>query len=98
MHNPKETRLRAVNRILQYLKGSPGKGILFKQGEGLSLEAYTDADYAGSVNDRRSTSGYWTFFGGNLVTWRSKKQSDIARSSAEAKFRSMASEFVNSYG
>ncbi|KAK5846671.1 hypothetical protein PVK06_002968 [Gossypium arboreum] len=73
MHNPKESHLRAVYQILQYLKGTPGKGILFKKGENLTLEAYTDADYAGSMVDRRSTSGYCTFLGGNLVTWRSKK-------------------------
>lgn len=90
MHNPKASHLTAVHRILQYLKGTPGKGILFKKGEGLTLEAYTDADYAGSMVDRRSTSGYCTFLGGNLVTWRSKKQNVVARSSAEAEFRSMA--------
>ena len=45
---------------------------------------------AGSITDRRSTSGYCTFVGGNLVTWRSKKQSVVARSSAEAEFRSVA--------
>ena len=73
MHNPKEVRLQVAYRVLQYLKGTPGRGILFKRNEGLVLEAYTDADYAGSVVDRRSTSGYCTFFGGNLVTWRSKK-------------------------
>jgi hypothetical protein len=54
------------------------------------LEAYTDADYAGSLIDRRSTTGYCTFLGGNLVTWRSKKQNVVAQSSAEAKFRAMA--------
>lgn len=70
--------------------GSPGKGIFFRRGEGLSLEAYTDADYARSVDDRRSTSGYCTFLGGNLITWRSKKHNVVARSSAEAEFRSMA--------
>ena len=90
MHNPKENHLRAVYRILQYLKGTPGKGILFTKGEEMTLEAYTDADYAGSVDDRRSTSGYCTFLGGNLVTWRSKKQNVVARSSAEAEFRAMA--------
>jgi hypothetical protein len=67
MHNPKETHLRAVNRILQYLKGSPGKGVLLKKGDMLTLESYTDADYAGSLVDRRSTSGYCTFLGSNLV-------------------------------
>ncbi|KAH9673231.1 reverse transcriptase Ty1/copia-type domain-containing protein [Citrus sinensis] len=54
------------------------------------IEVYTDADWAGSITDRRSTSGYCTFIWGNLVTWRSKKQSVVARSSAEAEFRSMA--------
>ena len=54
------------------------------------LEAYGDADYAGSLVDRRSTSGCCTFLGGNLVTWRSKKQNVVAWSSAKAKFRAMA--------
>jgi transposase InsO family protein len=90
MHNPKETHLRAVNRVLQYLKGSPGRGVLFRKGDSLTLESYTDADYGGSRVDGRSTSGYCTFLGGNLVTWRSKKQNVVARSSAEAEFRSMA--------
>ena len=49
-----------------------------------------DADYAGSPIDRRSTSRYCTFLGGNLVTWKSKKQNVVARSSAEAEFRAMA--------
>ncbi|KAE8675841.1 hypothetical protein F3Y22_tig00111640pilonHSYRG00005 [Hibiscus syriacus] len=56
----------------------------------LTLEAYTDADYVGSIIDRRSTSGYCTFFEGNLVTWRNKKQNVVARSSAEVEFRAMA--------
>ncbi|KAB2625923.1 hypothetical protein D8674_017583 [Pyrus ussuriensis x Pyrus communis] len=51
---------------------------------------FTDADWAGSVGDRRSTSGYFTFVGGNLVTWRSKKQKVVSRSSAEAEYRGMA--------
>lgn len=90
MHNPKEVHLHAVYRVLQYLKGTPGRGILFKRNGGLALEAYTDADYAGSVVDRKSTSGYCTFLGGNLVTWRSKKQNVVAWSSAEAEYRAMA--------
>lgn len=63
---------------------------MFKKGAELTLEAYTDADYAGSIVNRRSTSGYCTFLGGNLVTWRSKKQNVVARSTAEAEFRAMA--------
>ena len=50
---------------------------------------YTDADWVGYKGDRRSTSGYFTFLGGNLVTWRSKKQNVVARSSGEAELRGM---------
>nr|CAD1841244.1 unnamed protein product [Ananas comosus var. bracteatus] len=80
----------AVDRILRYLKSTPGKGILFSNHGHLKVEGYTDADWAGSADNRRSTSGYLTFVGGNLVTWRSKKQPVVARSSAEAEFRGMA--------
>jgi len=73
MHNPNESHLQAIHQVLHYLKGSPGKKILFKRSPDLKLEAYIDADYAGSMVDRRSTIGYCTFLGGNLVTWRSKK-------------------------
>ena len=90
MHNPGEQHMNAVMRILRYLKNAPGKGILFtKNVDHQSLEVYTNVDWAGGVDDRRSTSGYFTFVGGNLVTWKSKKQNVVARSSAEAEFRGM---------
>ncbi|RVW73201.1 Retrovirus-related Pol polyprotein from transposon RE1 [Vitis vinifera] len=88
MHNPGEQHMNAVMRILRYLKNAPRKGILFaKNVDHQSIEVYTDADWAGAVDDRRSTSGYFTSVGGNLVTWKSKKQNVVARSSAEAEFR-----------
>jgi len=90
MHDPRERHLQAVDKIIQYLKASPGKGLLLKKGENLSMKVYTDADYAGLIVDRRSTTGYCMFLGGNLVTWRSKKQNVVARSTAEAEFRAMA--------
>ncbi|WJZ86739.1 hypothetical protein VitviT2T_006171 [Vitis vinifera] len=91
MHNPGEQHMNAIMRILRYLKNAPGKGILFaKNVDHQSIEVYTDADWVGAVDDRRSTSGYFTFVGGNLVTWKSKKQNVVARSSAEAEFRGMA--------
>nr|CAN75946.1 hypothetical protein VITISV_012979 [Vitis vinifera] len=91
MHNPGEQHMNAVMHILRYLKNASGKGILFaKNVDHQSIEVYTDADWAGAVDDRRSTSGYFTFVGGNLVTWKSKKQNVVARSSAEAEFRGMA--------
>jgi hypothetical protein len=90
MHAPCEKHMEAVYRILRYLKSAPGKGLMLYKNGHLEVEGYTDADWAGSITDRRSTSGYCTFVGGNLVTWRSKKQSVVARSSAEAEFRAMA--------
>ena len=73
MHAPDESHLEVVFRILRYLKSAPGKGLFFMRDNHLQVEAYTDSDYGGSVIDRRSTSGYCTFVGGNLVTWCSKK-------------------------
>jgi hypothetical protein len=90
MHNPSEDHMSAVIRILHYLKSSPGKGLMFSKNAHLKIEGYTYADWAGNILDRKSTSGYFTFVGGNLVTWRSKKQKVVARSSAEAEFRGMA--------
>ncbi|XP_024313242.1 uncharacterized protein LOC106865836 isoform X1 [Brachypodium distachyon] len=90
MHDPRSTHMEVVNRILRYLKGCLGKGLLYTRQGNVQVECYTDADWAGSLDDRRSTSGYCTFVGGNLVSWRSKKQSVVARSTAEAEFRAMA--------
>ncbi|KAK2986258.1 hypothetical protein RJ640_021827 [Escallonia rubra] len=84
-------RLTRVLRVLKYVKSVPEGGILFTENKDhQSVDVYTDADWAGAVDDRRSTSGYFTFVGGNLVTWRSKKQNVVARSSAEAEFRGIA--------
>ena len=63
----------------------------------MRVKVYTDAAWAGSVTDRRSISRYYTFVGGNLVTWQSKKQNVIAWSSAKAKFRVVA-HAVRSFG
>ena len=90
MNNPTEKHMTAVIRILRYLKMTLGKGLFFQRTTNKEIEIFSDADWAGSVTDRRSTSGYCSFVWGNLVTWRSKKQSVVARSSAEAEFRAMA--------
>lgn len=79
-----------VYKILRYLKGSPGKSLLFLKKNQRSVEAYADADWVGSISDRRSTSRYCTFLWYNLVSWRSKKQKVLARSSAKAELRAMA--------
>ncbi|RVX21666.1 Retrovirus-related Pol polyprotein from transposon TNT 1-94 [Vitis vinifera] len=90
MHNPTEEHMEAVYRIFRYLKMTPGKGLFFRKAENRDIEVYSDADWAGNIIDRRSTSGYCSFVWGNLVTWKSKKQSVVARNSAEAEYRALA--------
>ncbi|XP_022033118.1 secreted RxLR effector protein 161-like [Helianthus annuus] len=90
MHQPQVSHMEAVWRVIKYLKGTIGHGVLFKANGHLKIQGYTDADWAGDKGDRRSTSGYFTLVGGNLVTWRSKKQKVVALSSAEAEFRGIA--------
>ncbi|KAJ0927704.1 putative RNA-directed DNA polymerase [Helianthus annuus] len=90
MHQPQVSHMEAVWRIIRYLKGTTSYGILFQPNKHLKIQAYTDADWAGDKGNRRSTSGYFTLVGGNLVTWKSKKQKVVALSSAEAEFRGIA--------
>ena len=68
MHDLKKPHMDVVERILRYLKSTSGKGLLFSNHGHLKVEGYTDADWAGSADDRRSNAGYFTFVGGNLVT------------------------------
>ncbi|RDX81222.1 hypothetical protein CR513_38132, partial [Mucuna pruriens] len=77
-HNFRERHIQAIEKFIHYLKTSSRKGLLFRKEGSLSLEIYTNADYAGLVTDKRSTSGYCLFLGGNLVTWRSNKKNILS--------------------
>ncbi|BBN68279.1 hypothetical protein Prudu_361S000400 [Prunus dulcis] len=90
MYSPSEDHMSAVMRILRYLKVTYGKGLMFYKYGHTDVEEYIDVDWVGSVTDRHSMSGYFTFVSGSLVTWRSKKQKVVSRSSAEAEYRGMA--------
>ncbi|CAL8162688.1 unnamed protein product [Prunus armeniaca] len=90
MHSPSVCHRNAVNRILRYLKSAPGKRFMFSKNGNLKVVGYTYVDWASSITNRCSTSSYFTFMGGNLVTWRSKKQNVFSRSSVEAEYRGMA--------
>ena len=89
MHSPYETHMNDVYKMLQYLKEILGKALHFGRHDQFKIEALTNADWAGSIEDRRSTSSYCTFVFRNLITWKSKEQNVVARSSVEAEFRSI---------
>ena len=68
MHSPRQTHIDVVLRVVRYLKSALGKGLFFAKHGHIQVEVYIDADWAGSVTDRRSTTWYCSFVGGNLVT------------------------------
>jgi hypothetical protein len=90
MHKPSPAHFVAAKRILRYLKGTLDRGLLF-QPSPFALTAFTDADWAGEPFDRRSTSGIIFFLGNNPITWLTKKQHTVSRSSTEAEYCSLAS-------
>jgi hypothetical protein len=91
MHDPREPHLVALKRLLRYLRGTVDYGLLLhRQSSSTEMVVYTDADWAGCPDTRRSTSGYAVFLGGNLVSWSSKRQPVASRSSAEAEYRAVA--------
>ncbi|XP_071741115.1 uncharacterized mitochondrial protein AtMg00810-like [Rutidosis leptorrhynchoides] len=91
MHAPLNSHLNAAFRVLRYLKGSPGKGIFITKSDNFVLSAYVDSDYAKCISTRRSVTGFCVYLGNSLVSWKSKKQSTVSRSSAEAEYRALAS-------
>ncbi|CAL1362537.1 unnamed protein product [Linum trigynum] len=97
MASPCTDHLAAVHRILRYLQGTRDVGMFFPSSGALALRAYSDSDFAGCVDTRRSTTGWAVQFGSAFISWRCKKQDKVSKSSTEAEYRSMsdvASELV----
>ena len=88
---PSKHHWTAIKRVMRYLKGTINFGILYTKQKSKNFIAYSDADWAGDLDDRKSTSGYLFQIGGGAVSWRSKKQSSVALSTAEAEYIALAS-------
>ncbi|GJS25459.1 uncharacterized mitochondrial protein-like protein [Tanacetum coccineum] len=88
--DPRQMHMEAAMRVLRYLKATPGQGIFFPKEGGTDLVAYCDADWMGCSLTRRSRTGHVLLLGGAPISWKSKKQSVVSRSSAEAEYRAMA--------
>ena len=87
MENPTQEHYNGVKRVLRYLKGTKDYGLFYKKGDLKGeLIGYSDNDFAGDCNDRKSTSSHIFFFGGMAVSWSSQKQGIVALSSCEAEY------------
>lgn len=94
MTSPTEVHYAAVKRILRYLKGTLQKGLFFRSNgasmNSVFVKAFCDADWAGEIIQRRSTTGFVVYIGSSPVSWQSKKQGTVSRSSTESEYRSLA--------
>nr|XP_020186214.1 uncharacterized mitochondrial protein AtMg00810-like [Aegilops tauschii subsp. strangulata] len=90
MHAPRDVHWAAVKRILRYVCGTIDFGVTLSASADTALTAYSDADWTGCPDTRRSTSGYCVFLGPSLISWPSKRQPTVSRSSAEAEYRAVA--------
>jgi hypothetical protein len=91
MHASTDIHFNAACRVLRYLKNNPGQGVFFSKTSQMQLIGYSDADWAGCKDTRRSITGYCFFIGKSLVSWRAKKQATVSRSSSEAEYRALSS-------
>jgi hypothetical protein len=90
MHDPRDPHLQQFKQILRYVQGTSHLGLQLRSSSNTDLTAYSDADWAGCPDTRKSTSGFCVFLGDNPVSWSSKRQSTVSRSSAKAEYRVVA--------
>jgi histone deacetylase 1/2 len=90
LHAPTTVHWAAVKRILRYLKHTMEIGLKICKSPSLLVSAFSDADWAGDQDDRRSTGGFAVFLGSNLISWSARKQSTVSRSSTEAEYKAVA--------
>ncbi|KAL9840179.1 putative RNA-directed DNA polymerase [Arabidopsis thaliana] len=90
MHKPTDEHWQAAKRVLRYLAGTKSHGIFLRSDAPLTVHSFSDADWAGDLGDGLSTNAYIVYFGGSPISWSSKKQRSVSRSSTEAEYRAVA--------
>ncbi|XP_031279030.1 uncharacterized protein LOC116137478 [Pistacia vera] len=90
MHQPKQSHMDATIKVLKYLKGCPRLGLLLPRDGNFDITAYCDSDWGTCPMTRKSLTGFCIKIGGSLISWKTKRQSTISLSSAEAEYRAMA--------
>ena len=92
LHAPTTVHLTAAKRIVRYVKNALNIGLNFSKSSSTLLSAFSDSDWAGCLDDRRSTGGFAVFFGPNLISWCARKQATVSRSSTEAEYKALAND------
>lgn len=87
---PRESHQLGVMKILRYLKGTIGQGLFYSSKSEMQIQAFADADWGSCKDSRHSTSGFCVFLGSSLISWKSRKQQVVSKSSAEAEYRSLS--------
>lgn len=90
LQNPTTVHWATVKRILRYVKGTLGLGLKIEKSSSNIVSAYSDADWADCLDDRRSIGGFAVFLGSNLISWNARKQATVSRSSTEAEYKALA--------
>jgi histone deacetylase 1/2 len=90
LHAPTAVHWTTVKCILRYLRGTISLGLRLSKSSSTIISAFSDADWAGCPDDRRSTGGFAIYLGSNLISWNARKQATVSRSSTEAEYKSLA--------
>jgi histone deacetylase 1/2 len=90
LHAPTTVHWTAVKRILRYVRGTCDTGLKIRRSKSMLVSAFSDADWAGCIDDRQSTGVFAVFLGSNLISWCARKQATVSRSSTEAEYKALA--------